>query len=193
MCGVAREDVAAEVGWRLKSRPWLRSSRATIASGFSPRSTRSPNTKLRRSDADCASPLPLQYVAASQLCREFGQCDLWFAPQAIRTPLLRSESQLSEQIKSGRPWLRSSLATIASGFRPRSTRSPNTKLRRSDVDCASPLPLQYVAASQLCRELGHATCGLHHRLSGRRCSAANRSYQGKSNPAWPGCGAAAQR
>ena len=45
-----------------------------------------------------ASPaFPLHYVAASQLCREIGACDLWFASQAIKTPLLRSESQWSDE------------------------------------------------------------------------------------------------
>ena len=108
-------------------RPWLRSSRATIASGFSPGFASPADAKLRRGCSrgfrEIATPsqidnrprlhpsggatlivpctVPLQYVAASQLCREFRAFDLWFAPQAIGTPLLRSESPLSEQSLPG--------------------------------------------------------------------------------------------
>ena len=48
-----------------------------------------------------APALPLQYVYASQLPEGLGTRDLWFAPQAIRTPLLRSQSQRSGQSLPG--------------------------------------------------------------------------------------------
>ena len=98
---------------------WLRSSRVSIASGFSPRSAITHVPKLRRSDVtprrnqvtSCdLSDVQLQSanlvaemlrarssrsphdVGAPQL-GVFGHRNLWLKPQAIDTPQLRSESQ----------------------------------------------------------------------------------------------------